>query len=176
MSPQISQEALLIVMSLYGGLVLVVCYDMVRVCRRIFKVGIVSMIIQDVIYWTISAIFMFNIYLKYNYGRPRFFSIIFTLGIMALYEWLVGRKIVDRVAKFLCKVKTKLSKMLKKLNTCVFGKVKRIVTKMLKPLQKLYKLDKLKRVKKKKGRENGNRKQKSINKKIKQRKKKAYSK
>ena len=109
MSPQISQEALLIVMSLYGGLVLVVCYDMVRVCRRIFKVGIVSMIIQDVIYWTISAIFMFNIYLKYNYGRPRFFSIIFTLGIMALYEWLVGRKIVDRVAKFLCKVKIKLS-------------------------------------------------------------------
>ena len=66
--------------------------------------------------------------------------------------------------------------MLKKLNTCVFGKVKKIVTKMLKPLQKLYKLDKLKRVKKKKGRENGNRKQKSINKKIKQRKKKAYSK
>ncbi len=150
MSPQISQEGLLIVMSLYGGLVLVVCYDMVRVCRRIFKVGIVSMIIQDVIYWTISAIFMFNIYLKYNYGRPRFFSIIFTLGIMALYEWLVGRKIVDRVAKFLCKVKTKLSKMLKKLNTCVFGKVKKIVTKMLKPLQKLYKLDKLKRVKKEK--------------------------
>ena len=150
MSPQISQEALLIVMSLYGGLVLAVCYDMVRVCRRIFKVGIVSMIIQDVIYWTISAIFMFNIYLKYNYGRPRFFSIIFTLGIMALYEWLVGRKIVDRVAKFLCKVKTKLSKMLKKLNTCVFGKVKKIVTKMLKPLQKLYKLDKLKRVKKEK--------------------------
>ena len=149
MSPQISQEGLLIVMSLYGGLVLVVCYDMVRVCRRIFKVGIVSMIIQDVIYWTISAIFMFNIYLKYNYGRPRFFSIIFTLGIMALYEWLVG-KIVDRVAKFLCKVKTKLSKMLKKLNTCVFGKVKKIVTKMLKPLQKLYKLDKLKRVKKEK--------------------------
>ena len=93
---------------------------------------------------------MFNIYLKYNYGRPRFFSIIFTLGIMALYEWLVGRKIVDRVAKFLCKVKTKLSKMLKKLNTCVFGKVKKIVTKMLKPLQKLYKLDKLKRVKKEK--------------------------
>ena len=68
MSPQISQEALLIVMSLYGGLVLAVCYDMVRVCRRIFKVGIVSMIIQDVIYWTISAIFMFNIYLKYNYS------------------------------------------------------------------------------------------------------------
>ena len=120
MSPQISQEGLLIVMSLYGGLVLAVCYDMVRVCRRIFKVGIVSMIIQDVIYWTISAIFMFNIYLKYNYGRPR------------------------------CKVKTKLSKMLKKLNTCVFGKVKKIVTKMLKPLQKLYKLDKLKRVKKEK--------------------------
>ena len=85
-----------------------------------------------------------------NYGRPRFFSIIFTLGIMALYEWLVGRKIVDRVAKFLCKVKTKLSKMLKKLNTCVFGKVKKIVTKMLKPLQKLYTLDKLKRVKKEK--------------------------
>lgn len=39
MSLQISEESMLIVMSVYGGLVLVLCYDVIRVLRRIFYVG-----------------------------------------------------------------------------------------------------------------------------------------
>ena len=72
MSLQISEESMLIVMSVYGGLVLVLCYDVIRVLRRIFYVGIVRIIIEDIIFWMVAAIFMLNIYLKYNYGRPRF--------------------------------------------------------------------------------------------------------
>ena len=122
MSLQISEEAMLIVMSVYGGFVLVLCYDAIRVFRRIFSVGWVRIIIEDIIFWTVAAIFMFNIYLKYNYGRPRFFSIILTIGTMFAYEWLIGRKIIDIVAL----------------------KIKKIAIKILKPLKKILKRIKLK--------------------------------
>lgn len=122
MSLQISEEAMLIVMSVYGGLVLVLCYDAIRVFRRIFYVGWVRIIIEDVIFWTVAAIFMFNIYLKYNYGRPRFFSIVLTVGTMFAFEWFIGRKIIDILA----------------------FKIKRIIGKILKPLKKAWELIKLK--------------------------------
>ena len=114
MSLQISEESMLIVMSVYGGLVLVLCYDVIRILRRIFHVGFIRIIIEDIIFWTVAAIFMFNIYLKYNYGRPRFFSIILTMGTMFAFEWFIGRKIIDVLALKINKILRKIVKPLKK--------------------------------------------------------------
>ncbi|MCI9126339.1 MAG: hypothetical protein HFG28_04000 [Eubacterium sp.] len=133
MSLQISEESMLIVMSVYGGLVLVLCYDVIRILRRIFYVGIVRIIIEDIIFWMVAAIFMFNIYLKYNYGRPRFFSIILTMGTMFAFEWFIGRKIIDILAL----------------------KIRKVIRIIVKPLKKVLKLIKLKigtKRKRKKGR------------------------
>ena len=128
MSLQISEEAMLLVMSVYGGLVLILCYDGIRILRRIFHVGFIRIIIEDIIFWTVATIFMFNIYLKYNYGRPRFFSIILTMGTMLAFECLIGRKVIDLLAL----------------------KIKKVITIFLKPLKKVIKLFKLKRDKNKK--------------------------
>lgn len=150
MSLQISEESMLIVMSIYGGLVLVLCYDVIRILRRIFYVGFVRIIIEDIIFWTVAAIFMFNIYLKYNYGRPRFFSIILTIGTMFAFEWFIGRKIINVLAV----------------------KINKILRKIVKPLKKVVKLIKLKigkRKKNKRGRKNGIRESKKSNKAVKQR-------
>lgn len=149
MSLQISEESMLILMSIYGGLVLVLCYDAIRILRRIFYVGFVRIIIEDVIFWTVAAIFMFNIYLKYNYGRPRFFSIILTVGTMFAFEWFIGRKIINVLAV----------------------KINKILRKIVKPLKKVVKLIKLKigkRKKNKRGRKNGIRESKKSNKAVKQ--------
>lgn len=149
MSLQISEESMLIVMSIYGGLVLVLCYDVIRILRRIFYVGFVRIIIEDIIFWTVAAIFMFNIYLKYNYGRPRFFSIILTMGTMFVFEWFIGRKIIDVLAL----------------------KINKILRKIVKPLKKAVKLIKLKigtKRKLKKGRKNGIRESKKSNQTLKQ--------
>ena len=141
MSLQISEEVMLIVMSIYGGLVLVLCYDAIRILRRIFYVGMVRIVIEDIIFWTVAAIFMFNIYLKYNYGRPRFFSIVLTVRTMFAFEWLIGRKIIDILPE----------------------RIKEITGKVFKPLKKLLKVIKLKigiNIKLKKGIKNGNSKKK----------------
>ncbi len=157
MSLQISEESMLILMSIYGGLVLVLCYDAIRILRRIFYVGFVRIIIEDVIFWTVAVIFMFNIYLKYNYGRPRFFSIILTVGTMFAFEWFIGRKIINVVA-------VKMNKILRKI---------------VKPLKKVVKLIKLKIGKRKsikRGRKNGIKESKKSNKAVKQRTETANSK
>ena len=98
MSGQISEEAMLILMSIYGGIVLIICYDVVRILRRIFPAKLFRVIVEDAIYWTFASIFMFNIFLRYNYGKPRFFSVIMALGTMAVFEWIIGRKIIDALA------------------------------------------------------------------------------
>lgn len=115
MSPQIGEEVLLLFMSIYGGLVLVLCYDLMRVMRRIFKASTLRVIIEDIIFWTIAAIFMFDIFLKYNYGRPRYFAVGAALGTMALFEYLIGRRLVDKISLFLRKIFTILLKPLKKM-------------------------------------------------------------
>lgn len=115
MSSQIGEEAMLILMSIYGGLILIICYDVVRIFRRIFPAGIFRVITEDIIYWTIASIYMFNIFLKYNYGMPRFFSVIMVLGTMVMFESLVGRHLIDKLSKIMRKIIIFAAKPLKKV-------------------------------------------------------------
>lgn len=151
MSQQIGEEAMLILMSIYGGLVLIVCYDIIRIFRRIFPAKMFRVIVEDIIYWTCASIFMFNIFLKYNYGRPRFFSIVMTIGTMILFERLVGRHFLDKISKILYKVFQILAKPLKKV-----GKVVKLI--INKGMNKIKKIGE---------RKNAGRKQKQGNRKVK---------
>ena len=72
MSPAINEELLVLAMCAYGGLVLMVCYDAIRIFRRVFRASIIRVIVEDVIFWTVAALFIFQIFFKYNYGRPRY--------------------------------------------------------------------------------------------------------
>lgn len=136
MSPQISEEVLLLLVSMYGGLVLVLCYDAMRILRRIFSASVYRVIIEDIIFWTIASIFMFDIFLKYNYGRPRFFAIGAALGVMALYEWLIGRHIVDRLSAILNKIMNYLLKPLKKALKGIKLKYKELINFLRKKVKK----------------------------------------
>ena len=48
MSPAINEELLVLVMCAYGGLVLMVCYDAIRIFRRVFRASIIRVIVEDV--------------------------------------------------------------------------------------------------------------------------------
>lgn len=128
MSHQISEETLLLFMSLYSGLVLILCYDAIRIFRRVFPAGLFRVILEDIIYWTCASIFMFNIFLKYNYGRPRFFVIILTLGTMVLFEFLFGKKLMNPIAGLLKKIVQIFSKPLKKAKQSIKLKKKKMIS------------------------------------------------
>ena len=49
MSPAINEELLVLAMCAYGGLVLMVCYDAIRIFRRVFRASIIRVIVEDVI-------------------------------------------------------------------------------------------------------------------------------
>ena len=108
MSPAINEELLVLAMCAYGGLVLMVCYDAIRIFRRVF---------------------IFQIFFKYNYGRPRYYGVIAVLGTMALFEWLVGKRVVEKCAVILTKIMKTLLKPLKKLKKVITIKSKSILTK-----------------------------------------------
>lgn len=127
MSPQIKEELMLLLMSMYGGLVLIVCYDLIRIFRRLFTASILRVIVEDVIFWSVASIFMFNILLKYNYGRPRYYAIGATLGMMALFEWFIGRHLIDKVSLILRKIMNTLLKPLKKILKMIKLKTNKVI-------------------------------------------------
>ena len=62
MSPAINEELLVLAMCAYGGLVLMVCYDAIRIFRRVFRASIIRVIVEDVIFWTVAGLFIFQIF------------------------------------------------------------------------------------------------------------------
>lgn len=139
MSSQIGEEVLLLCMSAYGGLILALCYDGMRIVRRVFKASIFRVVVEDIIFWTVASIFMFDIFLKYNYGRPRYYAIGAALGTMALFEWLIGRYLVDKISGLLGKILKTLLKPLKKAIKAIklnLGKWKILIRKKVKKCQK----------------------------------------
>lgn len=115
MSQHINDEIILILASCYGGIVLVLSYDVLRILRRVFKASTLRVIIEDIIFWTIAAIFIFNIFLKYNYGSPRYFTIMVVIGVMCLFEWFIGRRYIDKISSLIRKIIEIILKPLKKL-------------------------------------------------------------
>jgi hypothetical protein len=136
MSLQIREEVILLLMSVYGGVVLVLCYDVIRIFRRLFTVSVFRVIAEDIIFWTFSSIFMFQILMKYNYGIPRYFAVGTTIGSMALFEWAIGRHFVREVSKVLKKIMNTLLKPLKKIKKVIKLKYSKLVIRMKEKVKK----------------------------------------
>lgn len=124
MSYKIIEELTVLVMCGYGGLVLIICYDVIRIFRRLVLASIVRVIIEDVIFWTVAALYIFQIFFQYNYGIPRYYGILAVLGAMWLFEYFVGRKIIDKCSLILKKILNTLLKPLKKFNKMITIKSK----------------------------------------------------
>lgn len=115
MSYKIIEEITVLAMCGYGGLILSICYDVIRIFRRLFIASIVRVIIEDVIFWTVASLYIFQIFFKYNYGIPRYYGILAALAVMWLFEYFIGRKSVDKCSLMLKKILNTLLKPLKKL-------------------------------------------------------------
>ena len=129
MSPAINEELLVLAMCAYGGLVLMVCYDAIRIFRRVFRASIIRVIVEDVIFWTVAALFIFQIFFKYNYGRPRYYGVIAVLGTMAPSERPVRKRAAEQPAVTPTQTTHTPLQPLKKLKKVITIKRKSILTK-----------------------------------------------
>ena len=143
----IKEELIMLAVSLYCGIVLVICYDVLRIFRRVFRASWIRYILEDVIFGVAGAIYVFRLLLKYNYGGIRYYSVILILGVFILKEWLLGSILLDKIALIIKKIMNKVTWLVKKISTRVAVIIKKIIKKLntlLKPLKNIMRMIKLK--------------------------------
>ncbi len=114
MTAQIGQEVQLLLVSVYAGIILGVSYDLIRVFRRVKPASLIRSFLEDLIFWTVASIYLFHVFLKYNYGTPRYYGVGMMVCTMFLYEWLWGKRLVPWVSKTIRRILLILLKPLKK--------------------------------------------------------------
>jgi spore cortex biosynthesis protein YabQ len=115
MEGQIAQETQLVLISIYSGMVLGMCYDVIRIGRRIKKASPIRSILEDVVFWTAASIYLFHMFLRYNYGSPRYYGVGAAAISMILFEWIVGRHFVAWGSKIIKRFMLIVLKPLKKI-------------------------------------------------------------
>ena len=110
----IKDELILLFTSLYCGIIFAIVYDAIRIIRNLIKPHFIRVVIEDFIYWICVAYIFFSMLIKKNYGNLRWYPILGMLLAMAVYEIIVGRKLVLKISKVLEKIIRTLLKPLKK--------------------------------------------------------------
>ena len=110
----IKDELILLFTSLYCGIIFAIVYDAIRIIRNLIKPHFIRVVIEDFIYWICVAYIFFSMLIKKNYGNLRWYPIFGMLLAMAVYEIIVGRKLVLKISKVLEKIIRTLLKPLKK--------------------------------------------------------------
>ncbi len=96
---------------LWGGLI-IVFYDCLRITRKVIKHKEFFIALEDVLYWVISSLLIFNMMYKQNNGIIRAFSILAMFIGMILYHNLFSELIVELVSFIILKIKKIIFKIL----------------------------------------------------------------
>lgn len=101
------------------GAALALCYDFIRIFRRIVKHGAIIMAIEDIIFWIAAAFIMFGVVLFTNNGDVRWYAVAGMFMGMLIYIFTLSRAIVWVFAKILKKVNNIFVFILKKMYNIV---------------------------------------------------------
>lgn len=139
MNEFISMEVRFFLVSVVWGMILLIMYDCLRIFRKVVNHGAVWMSIEDIFYWTISAVLIFRMMYELNNGIIRGFSLIGILLGMVIYKYSISEYIVRGISFLIIKVKEFLKKvihiLLKPLRF-LFGKLKQLLILVGKSIRK----------------------------------------
>lgn len=116
-SASISNEAILLGISLCVGAGLFFLYDMLRIFRRIKKHGTLLIGIEDFLYWLICAVVVFLMLYQENDGMVRGFALGGILIGMLAYYFLLSRFVI----KINVMVWKQILQVVRKLCSFLFG-------------------------------------------------------
>ncbi len=89
--------------ALAAGIIMGVYYDIFRFARRLFHFSNFSVIIQDIIFWLSSAIYIFFVCVKLNNGYIRIYFVVFALIGWGVYFFTLG-KFIFIILDFIIKI------------------------------------------------------------------------
>lgn len=124
-------------------MILTLIYDIIRIIRRIIGHGVVAVAVEDIVFWIVSALIIFNMTFKYNNGEVRWYI----YAGMALGMLLYNRSVSAIFVKYISMLLKYLLKPLKYVMSKLKILLKQILKHMknvLKPLKKLKKQVKIK--------------------------------
>ncbi|MBQ3601273.1 MAG: spore cortex biosynthesis protein YabQ [Lachnospiraceae bacterium] len=104
MEEYIVDEALLLLNSLYTGLVIMAVYDILRLFRRIIRHKYIIINIEDFIFWILAGFVVFFSFYEQNDGALRWYIIVGVLGGAYIYKASFGRFLVKYASKYINKI------------------------------------------------------------------------
>lgn len=96
MSPGILKELQFFGLAVLRGVLILALYDIIRIIRRVMPHGIWVITLEDIIYWMITALLVFQLLYRENDGAVRGYALLAVAVGMLLYHrtfsnWLVTR-------------------------------------------------------------------------------------
>lgn len=95
----ISLELKLFLSSVGWGIILVILYDCLRILRRLIKHNRLCTALEDILYWSVSAVLIFRMMYLINDGAIRGFAIVGVLIGMVLYHYSISDPLVNILSK-----------------------------------------------------------------------------
>lgn len=95
----INLEVKLFLASVVWGIILVVLYDVIRILRRVIRHNCLVAGMEDVIFWSVSAILIFRMMYEINDGGIRGFAVGGVLIGMILYHYSISDYLVYIISK-----------------------------------------------------------------------------
>ena len=136
MSEFIREEVSIFIEAAWQGMLIAVCYDVLRVLRRVIKHKDMIVNLEDYIFWVIVGIAVFSMIFQNNDGVVRGYIFLALLTGAYTYHKSVSSFLVRYISKILNVVITLLLKKPLKWTKIIMKRVFRLLTKPFKALDK----------------------------------------
>lgn len=100
MSELIHGQVTFLLVTLCCGMALILCYEVLRLLRWLFKHPGIIIWIEDILYWSVAAVPVFYIFFIYNDGEIRWYGVL----MLIIGAWLYEKGISRPIRRFLVKV------------------------------------------------------------------------
>lgn len=93
----ISQEAHILLVTIYGGILIGFIYDLYKIFRRAFHPKKIATVIQDFLFWLVISIVAFYVLIMSNQGALRFYNFLgFVIGA-ATYTFFLSEVVTNAI-------------------------------------------------------------------------------
>ena len=131
----VSEQIYVFLVTLYGGIIIGLIYDLYRIFRGIFNPKKIATMIEDFIFWMVISIAAVSILIFGNDGELRFYTFLgFVLGAL-LYNRLLSRIVIKSIVIILITIK----RILMKIFYIIIYPVKVLIRLLKKPARKIKK-------------------------------------
>ena len=101
MSPGISRELQFFFLAVLRGVLILVLYDLLRIFRRIWPHGVWAVALEDILYWIVTALLVFQLLYRENDGAVWGYALLAVACGMVFYHQTLSNFLVSHIAGIL---------------------------------------------------------------------------